>query len=123
MAGAEDCETTVIMSNVNNSVVYVPSATVCFKCSGIKVIFGFDVEFIISEEVNRTSYTVAEESGDIVLLVTDSEKAFSTSLPETVKCCEVHEGKCFVNNPNPHIIKVLRYYSKCSRHQCAEETL
>ena len=69
------------LSNINNNVLYVPSGTVCFNCSGINIIFGFDVEFVVSETVNRESYTIAEErnGGNIVLFVTDSEKAFSMS--------------------------------------------
>ena len=117
-AGAEDCETTVIMSNVNNSLVYVPSnGTVCFDCSGIDIIFAVDINFIISEKVNKSSYTITKEmtSGGKLelygtLVVNDSEKAFSTSSAEIVKCCEVQYMEClrllFHTN-------VLRYHSKC----------
>ena len=107
-SGAEDCETTVTISNVNNSVVYVPpSGTVCFDCSGIGIIFGQGVQFIISEKVNKSSNTRTEErnGNSIVLLVTNSEKAFSTFSPETMKCCEVHEGMCF---GNPHMLYIKR---------------
>ena len=104
------------MSNVNyNSIVYVPpSGTVCFNCSGISTIFGFGAEFFISENINKSSYTVTEERNDGgILVVTESGKAFSMSLAETVKCCEVMEGKCVGTIPvNIFLISVLQYNSK-----------
>ena len=100
------------MSNVNyNSIVYVPpSGTVCFNCSRIGTIFGFCVEFFISENVKNASYTVTEERNDGgILVVTDSGKAFIMSLAEIVKCCEVMERKCVGTIPvNIFLISILQ---------------
>ena len=121
-AGAEDCETTVTMSNVNNgSVVYVPpTGTVCFNCSNV-IIFGFDVEFIISEMVDKSSYIMTQKKSinntnyTSRILVVDSGKAFSTSSAEIVKCCEEYEGECLWHPDIIYYLQILWYYSKCYR--------
>ena len=87
------CEETVALNDVNNSIIYIPSGTICFDCYHEEHVFlGFPFEFLISESVSNSSSTISKRLNeqDIIyrLVVPDSTKTFSTSSAELLTCYE-----------------------------------
>ena len=94
--GLEDCNKTVNLTNVNNSIIYVSNGTtVCFECDNSHGRFVPEVVFRING-VNVTSSStmarvVKNETHFIdTLVVFDSESVFSTSSITDMQCCETN---------------------------------
>ena len=95
--GPEDCGTTVNLTSVNNTIIYVNDSldTVCFECDYIHLFF------VINEvvfRVNDTNVTSSNTLGRVVknyprdysdtLVVNDSGSVFSTFSDTNIQCCE-----------------------------------
>ena len=94
--GLEDCETTVNLTSVNNSNIYVSNGTaICFKCDYSPYIFVNEVVFRINSGNVTSSSTMAtvvinETQFIDTLVVSDSESVFSTSSVTKMQCCETN---------------------------------
>ncbi|CAI8046614.1 Leucine-rich repeat and fibronectin type-III domain-containing protein 5 [Geodia barretti] len=96
--GPEDCGTTVNLTSVNNTIIYVNASldTVCFECDYTQY-FGLISEVVFG--VNDTNVTSSSTLGRVVkkyphdfsdtLVVTDSGSVFNTFWDTNIQCCEV----------------------------------
>ena len=110
--GPEDCETNVTMNDVNNSIVYVPNGTVCFKCvsDGLSDLFIFIVNERIIHSSDPLAHTVNTEYVDI-LVVPNTERVFTAP---TLQCCDVLIGNSSMCDKKFITMKadIFLYYSK-----------
>ena len=112
----DGCEETVALNDVNNSIIYVPSGTICFDCYHEEhMLVGFPFEFMISESVSNSSSTISKRLGEqdtiYRLVVPDSTKTFSTSSAEFLMCCEQPFGNVRINK-TLYRAGVLLYHGK-----------
>ncbi|CAI8024735.1 hypothetical protein GBAR_LOCUS14348, partial [Geodia barretti] len=96
--GPEDCGTTVNLTSVNNTIIYVNASldTVCFECDYTQVL-GLTNEAVF--RVNDTNVTSNSTLGRVVkkythshsdtLVVNDSSSVFNTFSDTNIQCCEV----------------------------------
>ena len=96
--GPEDWGTTVKLTSVNNSIIYVNASldTVCFECDYTQY-FGLFNEVVF--RVNDTVVTPNSTLGRVVkkyprdysytLVVNDSSSVFNTFSNTNIQCCEV----------------------------------
>ena len=96
--GPEDCGTTVNLTSVNNTIIYVNASldTVCFECDHTQFL-GLISE--VAFGVNDTNVTSNSTLGRVVknyphdltdtLVVSDSGSVFSTFWDTNIQCCEV----------------------------------
>ena len=91
--GPEDCVETLTL--VNNSILYVPNATVCFECNYKNhSIFSNDVLFRINETVINNSSESARVLKNYTHLFTDTLVVFDTTewfehfSVTYVQCCD-----------------------------------
>ena len=92
--GPEDCEITVNLTSVNNTIIYVPNGTSCFQCEH-DILFVTGYMFRFNDTVINSTNTLArvvknDKQGIDSLVVFDSESAFSTFSVTYVQCCEVN---------------------------------
>ena len=90
--GPEDCGTTVNLTSVNNTIIYVPNGTSCFQCEP-DIFFVKEYVFRFNDTVINSTNTLArvvknDTQGIDSLVVFDSESAFSTFSVTYVQCCE-----------------------------------
>ena len=95
--GPEDCGTTVNLTSVNNTIIYVNASldTVCFECNHTQVL-GLTNGVVF--RVNDTVVTSKSTLGRVVknyphnysdtLVVNDSSSVFNTFSNTTIQCCE-----------------------------------
>ena len=96
--GPEDCGTTVNLTSINNSIIYVNASldTVCFECDHTPIFF------ITNEVVFRVNDTIVTSNSTLgrvvknyprdysdTLVVNDSGSVFSTFSDTNIQCCEV----------------------------------
>ena len=96
-SGPEDCETTVNLISINNTIIYVNASlnTVCFECD-YSHFFGLIHEVVF--RVNDTVVTSNSTLGRVVekfphnyidtLVVNDRDSVFSTFSDTNIQCCE-----------------------------------
>ncbi|CAI8020406.1 hypothetical protein GBAR_LOCUS12213 [Geodia barretti] len=113
-----DCGTTVNLTSVNNSIIYVNASldTVCFECD-YTPIFTFIHEVVFG--VNGTIVTPNSTLGRVVkkythdysdtLVVNDSGSVFSTFWDTNIQCCEKRlcDGTYFVAKVGVLLFKVF----------------
>ena len=93
--GPEDCEITVNLTSVNNTIIYVPNGTSCFQCEH-DILFVNEYVFRFNDTVINFTNTLArvvknDTQGIDSLVVFDSESAFSTFSVTYVQCCEANQ--------------------------------
>ena len=96
--GPEDCGTTVNLTSVNNTIIYVDASldTVCFECDYTPI------SFLTNEVVFRVNDTIVTSNSTLgrvvknyphnlsdTLVVTDSSSVFNTFWDTNIQCCEV----------------------------------
>ena len=91
----EDCGTTVNLTSVNNSIIYVPNGTSCFQCER-DLLFVNEYVFRFNDTVINSTNTLArvvknDTQGIDSLVVFDSESAFSTFSVTYIQCCEANQ--------------------------------
>ncbi|CAI8044681.1 Leucine-rich repeat and fibronectin type-III domain-containing protein 5 [Geodia barretti] len=96
--GPEDCGTTVNLTSVNNSIIYVNASldTVCFECDHTQlfglieeVVFrGNDTVVTPSSTLGRVAENYPHNNSD-TLIVNDSGSVFSAFSDTHIQCCEV----------------------------------
>ena len=94
----EDCGTTVNLTSVNNTIIYVNDSldAVCFECNHTQVLG------LINEAVFRVNDTIVTSNSTLgrvvkeypdkfsdTLVVNDSGSVFSTFSDTSIQCCEV----------------------------------
>ena len=96
--GPENCGTTVNLTSVNNTIIYVNDSldTVCFECDYTQVLGLIKaVVFRVNDTVvipNSTLGRVVKKyphSDSDTLVVNDSGSVFSTFSDTSIQCCEV----------------------------------
>ena len=97
------CGTTVNLTSVNNTIIYVNDSldTVCFECDYTQLFFVInEVVFRVNDTIvtsNSTLGRVVKEYPDnfsYTLVVNDSGSVFNTFSDTSIQCCEVFTLSC-----------------------------
>ena len=110
-----DCGTTVNLTSVNNTIIYVNASldTVCFECSYTQILFlTNEVVFRVNDTVVTPSSTLGRvvknymHNTSDTLVVNDSGSVFSTFSNTTIRCCEVSTSGSWSCSGNFFMVKV-----------------
>ena len=114
-SGPEDCGTTVKLTSVNNTIIYVNASldAVCFECNHSQVLGLIKaVVFRVNDTVvipNSTLGRVVKNYPHIIsytLVVNDSSSVFNTFSNTNIQCCEVFTNGSWSCSGNVFMAKV-----------------